>query len=122
MFSDSVRFCLYSKENEQSTILYYVLRDDGCEMFMDHHGDSLVYDMDSDDMGLLKSHRIGHPAIIWIYGTQKNKRIEWKVNGYSYSTTTTYCEACGFDEETTLMWVLKYGPKLPNSIHVDDII
>lgn len=55
-------------------------------------------------------HNIGYPA-----GTNKNSgRIIWHINGMSYICTRNYCEACGFDEETTMFWLLKYGESLPH--------
>lgn len=34
-------------------------------------------------------------------------------------TTVYWCEECGFSEEDTMMWVLKYGKYLPT--HIDQL-
>jgi len=37
------------------------------------------------------------------------------VMGEKFLGTQQYCEACGYDEETTVIWLLKYGDLLPTN-------
>lgn len=55
-------------------------------------------------------HRIGYPSMF----LKNIKRFIWQVDGFSYSITRNYCEACKFDEMNTMMYVLKYGKMLPH--------
>ncbi len=57
-------------------------------------------------------HRIGGPAYI----NDSYDCIEWHVKGIWYEDTIKYCKACGFSDETTVMWVLKYGDMLPEEL------
>jgi hypothetical protein len=91
---------------------------------VDVHGDgSLIADHYMDDHILVEffycclegslfprhRHYIGGPAVC----DTRTDYIMWVVHGVSYSATLEYCKACGFDEETTMVWVLKYGDELP---------
>lgn len=54
-------------------------------------------------------HRIGGPA-------SYNKVLHmtsWYIHGDKHAYTLSYCKKCGFDDETTCMWILKYGEILP---------
>lgn len=54
-------------------------------------------------------HRIGNPAVIYF----NENRVDWWAFNRRFIDTREYCEACGFDEETTVYWMLKYGDELP---------
>lgn len=57
------------------------------------------------------THRIGKPSM-YVEGV-----LSFHVNGYKYTKTQEYCLACGFDDETTCVWILKYGEDLPEYSH-----
>ena len=57
-------------------------------------------------------HKIDGPAYIEL---QQNI-ISFNVQGQSYLSTQEYCKAAGMSDEETLMWVLRYGEKLPDTI------
>lgn len=54
-------------------------------------------------------HKVGGPAVIHASGG-----IEFFYRGRLFNTTMAYCKACGFDEQETLLWVLRYGENLPS--------
>lgn len=57
-------------------------------------------------------HKKGSPAYInEVYGN-----ILWFIRARQYSNTIAYCKACGYNKETQVLWVLKYGTSLPNKL------
>ncbi len=76
-----------------------------------------LHDEYSDDnlvperLHVLTWHRIGGPAYI-----DFKTHCAWFVRDKEYDRVHEYCEACKFDGATTLMWVLKYGERLPRII------
>ncbi len=79
--------------------LYYVQNE-----FSDKH-------IKNNDWMALDWHRVGGPAFI-----NDNGSCSWYVNDSAYMGVENYCNACGFDDETTLIWVMKYGERLPRVI------
>lgn len=57
-------------------------------------------------------HKIGGPAVI----EPKRGIIQWYVEDEHFFNTREYCEACKYDEENTVLWLLKYGEILPNDL------
>ncbi len=56
-------------------------------------------------------HRIDGPSMEDEFG-----RITFHINNYLYNVTKAYCKDAGMDDETTLLWVMKYGETLPHNI------
>jgi hypothetical protein len=54
-------------------------------------------------------HRVGGPA--WI-GNSDGK-LFWFHENRMIHFVQPYCEVCGFDEQTTVFWLLRYGNTLP---------
>jgi len=52
-------------------------------------------------------HRIGAPAEIF------NGDCRFYIDGYIYTNTKEYCEACKFSKVNTMEWYIKYGELLP---------
>lgn len=84
------------------------------------NADVLIFEDDADEVYFLGSyetddyyelcyHRIGNYA----HHDKDFGEISYWINNICYNNVALYCEACGFDEETTFMWVLKYGERLP---------
>ena len=55
-------------------------------------------------------HRTDGPAVI----DKTNGRCSWWVSDVNFTDTEKFCEKSGFDKETTLIFVLKYGDRLPD--------
>jgi len=52
-------------------------------------------------------HKIGGPSTII------GNNVIYEYNGFVFTNTKEYCYVCGFDDETTMLWVIKYGDSLP---------
>ncbi len=66
------------------------------------HGDKAVW------------HREDGPAFHCVSGL-----IMWFLFDRRIYYTQEYCEECGFSEEETIIWLLKYGNTLPT--HIDQL-
>ncbi len=87
----------------------------GVKVFIDDGQIATYYiDKNSNIWGSyhLHYHRIGGPA--WI--DLDDGEITWWFNNLLYEDVTDYCEKCGFDSETSMFWILKYGEWLPKNI------
>ncbi len=58
-------------------------------------------------------HRVGAPALIF---GMSYKSVMWFIHGTPYVDTQLYCEACRFDKENTMLWMLRYGTRLPDTM------
>lgn len=71
-----------------------------------------------DDRGHFITHAVGEPAIVY-KPHHGSGHVSWFLNGAKFYYVETYCMGCDFDEMTTMMWLLKYGDKLPR--HEDQL-
>ncbi len=55
-------------------------------------------------------HCVGGPSAI------SGGRLLFEFNGFTFRRTIDYCYVCGFDEATTLIWVIKHGDYLPDTV------
>lgn len=78
--------------------------------FITHVKDDFKYGLHKDIFSFTW-HRIGGPACEDFDG-----ELYWYVDDEQYSLTREYCEACEFDGETTLCWMLKHGDFLPQCV------
>jgi len=111
------------KRNHNNSIIAHY------KMVADHNGEVVIGDRYSrhsminyDHVSLIKEpnayrfyywqcHKIGGPAYI----DHVDGIVQWFIANIPYTSTSAYCDVCGFNKIKKMQWVLKYGTTLPTT-------